>query len=676
MLGSPYKFAQHGRAGGWFGETIPHLASVADDITVVRSMWTDQFNHAPAELMVHTGNMRAGNASMGSWVTYGLGSVNQDLPGFVVLLSGGTDPTGGKSLWGSGFLPGVYQGTQCRTTGEPILFANNPAGMSRDSRRRTLDALKTLNEAELKRFGDPETRTRIEQYELAYRMQVSVPDVFDIGKEPERIRNLYGAKPGEGSFANNCLLARRLVEKGTRYVQLYDWGWDIHGTSPGDDLMEAFPKKCRDVDQACAGAHHRPEAARDARRDAGDLGWRIRPYAHERGARRLNLPRARPSSGLLHHVVRWRRHQTRPSARRDGRFRLRHRRRQGDGARPADDGAASARAGCPRLQLPLSGAGQPPDRADRRGPRREGNLGVSGGTRLNYPPSNVTRLTVLLAALLGLVPTLRADAPAGTPTPAPKQGEDLLKTDVLGIFAHPDDETGCASVFARYALGEHKTVTAVSCARGRGRRQHAVGTQAGDALGVLREQELLDCLNRLGAVAITSSNRTDFGYTENLNVAMEKWDHRETLRRLVRNRPGRCGPEVIVTMNPAPTPGQHGNHQAAGMLALQAYDLAGDPAWFPEQLATDRAADLADAQDLDSGGPAGTGASAGREHAPLADGRTPAQIAREASSPAPLAGLRRLRQLFRAVPSRRATRWRRASCRTRPTKPTCSAACP
>ncbi len=253
MLGSPYKFRQSGRAGGWFCEQIPHLAGIADDITVIRSMWTDQFNHAPAELFLHTGNMRAGNASMGSWITYGLGTANQDLPGFVVLLSGGTDPTGGKSLWGSGFLPGVYQGTQCRTTGEPILFANNPPGMSRATRRRTLDVLRELNEAEAKVFGDPETVTRIEQYELAYRMQASVPDVFDIAKEPESIRALYGAKPGEGSFANNCLLARRLVESGVRFVQLFDWGWDIHGTSPGDDLMEAFPKKCRDVDRAAAG---------------------------------------------------------------------------------------------------------------------------------------------------------------------------------------------------------------------------------------------------------------------------------------------------------------------------------------------------------------------------------------------------------------------------------------
>ncbi len=252
MLGSPYKFQQAGRAGGWFCEKIPHLAGIADDITVIRSMWTDQFNHAPAELFLHTGNMRAGNASMGAWTTYGLGSANQNLPGFVVLLSGGTDPTGGKSLWGSGFLPGVYQGTQCRTTGEPILFASNPPGMSRESRRRTLDTLRDLNEAEAKLFGDPETVTRIEQYELAYRMQISVPDVFDIGREPETIHALYGSKPGEGSFANNCLLARRLVERGVRYVQLFDWGWDIHGTGPGDDLMEQFPKKCRDVDRSAA----------------------------------------------------------------------------------------------------------------------------------------------------------------------------------------------------------------------------------------------------------------------------------------------------------------------------------------------------------------------------------------------------------------------------------------
>jgi len=252
MLGSPYKFAQYGKSGGWVSEMLPHFTEIVDDVTILKSAWTDQFNHAPAELFLYTGAPRAGAASMGSWLTYGLGTENQDLPGFVVLLSGGTDPTGGKSLWGSGFLPSVYQGVQCRSAGEPILYANNPAGMDRASRRRTLDALDKLNEIEAKQFGDPETVTRIQQYELAYRMQISVPEVFDISKESKPVHEMYGTKPGEASFANNCLLARRLVERGVRYVQLYDWGWDIHGTGTHDDLLTQFPKKCREVDRASA----------------------------------------------------------------------------------------------------------------------------------------------------------------------------------------------------------------------------------------------------------------------------------------------------------------------------------------------------------------------------------------------------------------------------------------
>ncbi len=226
------------------------MASIAGEICIVRSMHTPEFNHAPAELFLHTGNARAGGASIGSWATYGLGSENQNLPGFVVLLSGGTDPTGGKSLWGSGFLPSVYQGVQCRNEGEPILYVSNPKGMSRDVRRRSLDALKTLNEFELKQFGDPETLTRIEQYELAYRMQMSVPEVMDIGQEPKNVIETYGAQPGAASFANNCLQARRLVERGVRYVQLFDWGWDIHGTGKGDDIVNQLPKKCQEVDQS------------------------------------------------------------------------------------------------------------------------------------------------------------------------------------------------------------------------------------------------------------------------------------------------------------------------------------------------------------------------------------------------------------------------------------------
>lgn len=252
MLGHPHKFKQAGSNGLPVCELMPNFMQIVDEVAVIRSMTTDQFNHAPAELFVHTGNMRAGSAAIGSWATYGLGSENSDLPGFVVLLSGGTDPTGGKSLWSSGFLPSVYQGVQCRTTGEPILFSSNPEGMSRDSRRRTLDTLAKLNQIEAQTFGDPETVTRIAQYELAYRMQAAVPEAFDITREPKHILEMYGAKPGEGSFANNCLLARRLVENGVRYIQLFDWGWDIHGTGKGDDLVNKFPEKCKDVDQACA----------------------------------------------------------------------------------------------------------------------------------------------------------------------------------------------------------------------------------------------------------------------------------------------------------------------------------------------------------------------------------------------------------------------------------------
>jgi hypothetical protein len=181
-----------------------------------------------------------------------LGSENRNLPGFVVLVSGGTDPTGGKALWSSGFLPSVHQGVQCRSKGEPVLYVSDPPGLSRADRRRSLDALQKINEAEYRALGDPETRTRIEQYELAFRMQMSVPEATDIGREPQHIRDMYGAMPGAGSFANNCLLARRLVERGVRYVQLFDWGWDTHGTGADNDIVNFLPKKCTEVDRPIA----------------------------------------------------------------------------------------------------------------------------------------------------------------------------------------------------------------------------------------------------------------------------------------------------------------------------------------------------------------------------------------------------------------------------------------
>jgi hypothetical protein len=271
MLGTPFKFAQHGQAGTWLSELLPHFSKVIDDVAVIKSMYTEQFNHAPAQLYLHTGAPQLGGASIGAWATYGLGSENQNLPGFVVLTSGGKTPDAGKSVWGSGFLPSIYQGVQCRTTGEPVLYVSNPKGLDTAGRRETLDALRALNEFQAEAIGDPETLTRIEQYELAFRMQMSVPEVMDISKEPEHILELYGAKPGytsaadtaddprpgysgqDASFANNCLLARRLIEQGVRFVQLYDWGWDHHGVSPGEDIVNTLPIKCQQIDKAVSG---------------------------------------------------------------------------------------------------------------------------------------------------------------------------------------------------------------------------------------------------------------------------------------------------------------------------------------------------------------------------------------------------------------------------------------
>lgn len=252
LLGPVYNFCQHGESGLMLGETLPHLAQHADDMCVVKSMHTDQFNHAPAQLLLHTGNSQFGGSSMGAWVTYGLGSENDNLPGYMVMVSGGKQPSGGKSLWGSSFLPSVYQGVQCRSEGDPILFVSNPPGMSRDIRKASLDTLTQLNQREYEQYKDPETLTRIKQYELAFRMQTAVPEVMDISRESQHTLTSYGADPGKASFANNCLLARRLVEQGVRFVQLFDWGWDIHGTAKYDDMFTQFPLKCKETDQAVA----------------------------------------------------------------------------------------------------------------------------------------------------------------------------------------------------------------------------------------------------------------------------------------------------------------------------------------------------------------------------------------------------------------------------------------
>ena len=252
LLGTPRTFKQYGEAGLWMSDALPNLQEVADDLCVIHSMNTDQFNHAPAELLIYTGSPRPGRPSMGSWATYGLGSENENLPGFVVLISSGVQPNGGKNSFGSGFLPSVYQGVECRSQGDPVLYVSNPAGMDRPMRRLTLDALAELNELQAQEMGHPETLTRIAQYELAFRMQLSVPEVMDISLEPQETLEAYGATPGEASLANNCLLARRLVEQGVRFVQLFDWGWDFHGTSEGSGIRDGLTKKCATMDKPVA----------------------------------------------------------------------------------------------------------------------------------------------------------------------------------------------------------------------------------------------------------------------------------------------------------------------------------------------------------------------------------------------------------------------------------------
>ena len=252
LLGSPYGFDTVGESGAEVSSLLPHFKTIVDDVAIVRSVHTTQFNHAPAQIFMNTGHQIVGRPSLGSWLTYGLGSENKDLPGFVVLISGENNPDGGKSCWGSGFLPTVYQGVEFRNSGDPVLFLTDPKGVTRQARRGSLDVLKALNERHLEEMGDTEILTRISAYELAYRMQSSVPELVDIAKEPAAVHAMYGTEPGRVSFANNCLLARRMLERGVRFVQLYHRGWDHHGTGTNDDIVNRLPKLCRETDQAAA----------------------------------------------------------------------------------------------------------------------------------------------------------------------------------------------------------------------------------------------------------------------------------------------------------------------------------------------------------------------------------------------------------------------------------------
>ena len=249
LLGPVYPFARHGESGQWFSDRLPLLATQADALCFVKSMVTDQFNHGPAQMLMHSGSQNPGLPSAGAWVTYGLGSPNQDLPGFVVLTSGGKLPDAGKTVWSSGFLPSVFQGVQCRSEGDPVLLLANPPGVTRDLRRTMLDAIDTINRETAAEFGDPETVTRIAQYELAYRMQATASEAFSLADETRETHAFYGTEPGRESFANNCLLARRLVERGVRFVQLFDWGWDSHGAAASEALNEGFKGKCQSVDR-------------------------------------------------------------------------------------------------------------------------------------------------------------------------------------------------------------------------------------------------------------------------------------------------------------------------------------------------------------------------------------------------------------------------------------------
>ncbi|MBX3277546.1 MAG: DUF1501 domain-containing protein [Acidobacteria bacterium] len=247
LLGPKFKFSKYGQSGAELSELLPHTSRIVDRISIVKSMTTDAFNHAPGQLMMNTGSMIFGRPSMGSWAIYGLGSEAEDLPAFVVFSTGSKGPSGGNSCWGSGFLPTVYQGVQFRNVGDPVLYLSNPRGVDETLQRDSLDSIAKLNRMRMSKAGDPEIATRINSYEMAFRMQRSAPELLDISKEPRHILDMYGAEPGKPSFANTVLMARRLVENGVRFVQIYHEAWDQHGA-----LVRDLTKNCKDTDQACA----------------------------------------------------------------------------------------------------------------------------------------------------------------------------------------------------------------------------------------------------------------------------------------------------------------------------------------------------------------------------------------------------------------------------------------
>src|SRR4051794_7396942 len=292
LLGTTRKFSRHGESGAWVSELLPHFAKVVDDVALIRTVATDVFNHAPAKLFANTGSQQFGRPSMGSWVTYGIGSESQDLPGFVVLQSGPRGPRGGSVNWGRGFLPTTYQGVPLRSGGEPILDLSTPKGISPARQRRAIDAIRALNQDRLDQTGDDEIATRIASYEMAYRMQTSAPELIDLSGESAETMELYGAEPGKPSFANNCLLARRLVERGVRFVQLYHTDWDHHG-GPGQTLNRDLDVVCREIDRPCAAL------VRDLKR-RGLLDETLVVWGGEFG--RTPMGEVRENVGRNHHI--------------------------------------------------------------------------------------------------------------------------------------------------------------------------------------------------------------------------------------------------------------------------------------------------------------------------------------------------------------------------------------
>lgn len=247
LLGPKFKFAKYGQSGAEVSELLPFTSQIVDDIAIVKGMTTDAFNHAPAQLMMNTGAMIFGRPSFGAWTVYGMGSEAESLPAFVVFSTGAKGPSGGNSCWGSGFLPTVYSGVQFRNVGDPVLYLSNPRGVDDKLQRDSLDTISKLNRLRLDTVGDPEIATRINSFELAYKMQSSAPELMDISKEPKHVLEMYGAEPGKPSFANTALMARRLVERGVRFVQIYHEAWDQHGS-----LVSGLTANCKNTDQACA----------------------------------------------------------------------------------------------------------------------------------------------------------------------------------------------------------------------------------------------------------------------------------------------------------------------------------------------------------------------------------------------------------------------------------------